>query len=269
MAKLNGAISIPHPEAMPIPLPVPIKGKAKAGAGRPKKGYWATVGDGSKIWHNIREWYPPKLDGKQTRVPSVTTILSRFKDGGGLTHWAWQLGMDGQDYRDVRDEAAGAGTLAHDNVERHIHGQELCWDHPDPDVVKRAKRSFEAFLRWADQSQLEVTHTEVPLVSDKYLFGGTLDDILVKGQRAIGDWKTSNRLYSDYFVQVAGGYKILWEEHHPEEPVDGGIHIVRFDKTYGDFEHRHFQNDIEIASRAFLLQRELYEIDKELKRRIG
>lgn len=48
-----------------------------------------------------------------TRVPSVTTIISRFKESGGLVHWAWQLGIDGKDYRKVRDEAADAGTLAH------------------------------------------------------------------------------------------------------------------------------------------------------------
>jgi hypothetical protein len=34
-----------------------------------------------------------------TRVPSVTEILSRFKEGGALIHWAWRLGMEGEDYR--------------------------------------------------------------------------------------------------------------------------------------------------------------------------
>ena len=48
-------------------------------------------------------------DGK--RVPSVTTILGKFKEAGGLMHWSWECGMKGLDYRQVRDAAADAGTL--------------------------------------------------------------------------------------------------------------------------------------------------------------
>ena len=48
----------------------------------PKQGYW--------------------LEGQ--RLPSVTTVLSRFKDSGGLIHWAWSLGKEGKDYREERDK---------------------------------------------------------------------------------------------------------------------------------------------------------------------
>ena len=57
-------------------------------------------------------------DGK--RVPSVTTITGRFKESGGLIWWAWDLGIQGIDYRKVRDSAADAGTLAHAMIcEKH------------------------------------------------------------------------------------------------------------------------------------------------------
>ena len=36
-----------------------------------------------------------KLDGE--RIPGVTTISGLLKPAGPLMHWAWELGMKGQD----------------------------------------------------------------------------------------------------------------------------------------------------------------------------
>lgn len=198
------------------------------------------------------------------RVPSVTTILSRFKDAGGLIHWAWEMGKAGKDYREERDKAADAGTLAHAAVEAWLHGQPTLFEG-QPEVVAKAQKAFGAFLEWADQTQLKVTHTEIPLVSEKYRFGGTFDAILVKGRRSMGDWKTSGRVYGEYLAQVAA-YGILWEENFPDEPIDGGYHLLRFDKEYGDF-HAHWWGELEAGKRYFLSLREAYEDDKELKKR--
>lgn len=195
----------------------------------------------------------------ETRVPSVTTILGRFKDAGGLIHWAWDLGKQGKDYREVRDEAANAGTIAHEAVEAWIKNEP--YNVQDP----RAQKSFAAFLEWADQTQLKVIETEVPLVSEKHRFGGTLDAMLIRGRVSLGDWKTSNGIYPEYLCQVAA-YGILWEENFPDRPIEGGYHLMRFDKTYGDFSHRWWA-ELETAKRSFLLMRELYENEKELKAR--
>lgn len=116
-----------------------------------------------------------------TRVPSVTTIIGKFKEAGGLMHWAWQLGIAGKDYREVRDEAADAGTLAHALVEQWIRKQPLAVNGPD-EVVQKACNAFNIFMQWANQSRLEVTETEVALVSEKHRFGGTLDAMLVNGK---------------------------------------------------------------------------------------
>lgn len=223
-----------------------------------------------------------------TRVPSVTTILGRYKESGGLIHWAagqsveyvkrelahlpnpvphidviklCELGRSS--YRDVRDEAADAGTLAHDAVEQWIKGNPVAFD--ESEVGRKAKSSFDAFLEWANQTQLEVTHTEVPLVSERYKFGGTLDAMLIQKRRALADWKCSAGVWPEYLCQVAA-YGVLWEENFPDQPIDGGYHLLRFDKTYADFTH-HFWAELEIAKRAFLLMRELYDLDKPLKAR--
>lgn len=201
----------------------------------------------------------------EQRVPSVTTILSRFKESGGLVHWAWRLGMEGKDYREERDSAAGAGTLAHNMVEAWLKGEPVVASHDDPQVLQRAQTSFSAFLDWANQSELHVTETEVPLISKTHLYGGTLDAILIKGKRAMGDWKTSNNVYPEYLIQLAA-YRGLWEENFPDEPIDGGFHLVRFDKEFADF-HHHYWPELDTAWKSFLLMRELYEHMKELKRR--
>ena len=65
-------------------------------------------------------------DGK--RVPGVTTVIGRFKDSGGLIHWAWNEGKEGRDYRDTSGKAADIGTLAHAFVEAKLMGK------PEPDL---------------------------------------------------------------------------------------------------------------------------------------
>src|SRR5215475_14886059 len=104
-----------------------------------------------------------------TQVPSVTTIISRFKDAGGLIHWAWNLGREGLDYRKERDKAANAGTLAHAAVEAWTRGQPYTWQGV-PEVVQKAQVAFTAFEQWARQTRLKVTHTELPLVSEQFCY---------------------------------------------------------------------------------------------------
>jgi hypothetical protein len=199
------------------------------------------------------------------RVPSVTTILSRFKESGGLIHWAWRLGTEGKDYREVRDQAADAGTLAHKAVDAWVRGNIPSFEHDDAIVSKRGQRAFEAFCKWAEQSALRVTQSEVRMISENHRFGGTCDAIVIGNRRAICDWKSSAAIYPEYLVQVRA-YGHLWTETRDGEPIDGGYHLIRFDKEYGDF-HHHFWSELDDAWEAFLALRRLYDIDKILKAR--
>ena len=177
--------------------------------------------------------------------------------------------MQSIDYRDVRDKAASIGTLAHDMVEHFIRtpNEEFVFDKDTytPEMIAKAQTSFGSFLEWADASQLEAAETEIQLMSKEFRYGGTPDVFFVKGKRSLGDWKTSNAVYGDYLIQLAA-YKHLWEENFPDKPIDGGAHLIRFDKEYGDF-HHHYYTDLDDAWRAFQLMRELYDIDKVLKKR--
>jgi hypothetical protein len=99
-----------------------------------------------------------------------------------------------------------------------------------------------------------------------YGFGGTPDAIVVNEKLALGDWKTSSAIYGDYLLQLAA-YGQLWNENHPELPITGGSHLLRFDKQYGDFEHRYFEQ-LDDAWEAFKLMIPLYNLLKQLDKRV-
>lgn len=202
-----------------------------------------------------------------TRVPSVTTILHSWVPGGPnqLMGWAAKMTREGKDFNAERDKAADAGTLAHGAMESWAKGEEPVWDAPD-EIVAKAKRSFGAFLEWAEQTQFKITHTEQPLISEKYRYGGTFDAAMMNSRRVLADYKTSNSIRAQYLAQVGGGYGILWEENFPDDPIEGGYLMLRFDRTYGDFSHKWFP-ELDSARRAFLLMREMYDLEKELMKR--
>lgn len=206
-------------------------------------------------------------DGK--RVPGVTTILSRFKESGGLLHWAWEQGRDGKDYRESRDAAADAGTCAHAMIEADWHATPFDRSRYDEVVLKKADHAFLAYLAWKEQTGLVIQQAELPLVSERYRFGGTMDAVLVGGSLCLGDWKTSNGIYPDHLLQVAGGYALLWQEHYADQPL-AGVHILRFSKPKESddpisFSHHYWSAEIfGICQEQFLRLREAYEADKRI-----
>jgi hypothetical protein len=62
---------------------------------------------------------PPVIykDHRGNRLPSVTTIIGRFKESGGLLYWANQQGLEGKTLDQARAEVTTPGTLAHKAVE--------------------------------------------------------------------------------------------------------------------------------------------------------
>jgi hypothetical protein len=198
------------------------------------------------------------------RVPGVSTVASVCKDSGGLVHWAWGLGMEGKDYRQVRDDAASAGTLVHEAAESWKHGREPIFIGPQ-DVVTKAQRGYLAFLEWTQQTRLKIEETEVSLVSEEHRFGGTFDALLVGDKRVMADFKTASAVYPEHLMQVSA-YAKLWENHHPEAPIDGGYYILRFSRDYGDFA-ANWYGELDAAWNAFLHCRALYDLKAELAKR--
>jgi len=91
-------------------------------------------------------------DGK--RVPGVTTVI-----GGNLgwnkqalMYWANQVGLDGRNHREVSEEAADTGTIAHAMVEAELKG--LDWKElVDIKGVtdEQLGRAENAYLAWMEK----------------------------------------------------------------------------------------------------------------------
>lgn len=208
-----------------------------------------------------------------TKVPGTTTILGRFKDSGGLMHWAFKQGQAGKSHLyEEAEKAADIGTVAHAMVEKHIHGMQdgdiaaYCMEAlPDPEMQEKAFSSYRAFHAWEKNFAVEWIETEIPLVSEKYRYGGTLDALAIIGNElCLMDFKTSNSVYSDYLVQLAAYGNLVTECRGVE--LAGGFHLLRFSKENADFAHHRFA-DLSEAWRQFQLFREAYDIDKVLKKR--
>lgn len=228
------------------------------------------------------------------RVPGVTTIIGRFKDSGGLLHWCWQQGRDGLDYRQTTQRAADAGTVCHAMIEAFILGNtfdiKVAYPDVETDILGKASMGFEAFLAWSRMTNLRVLATEIPLVSEQYRYGGTIDAVgYVENAFCLIDWKSSARIYADYLLQLAA-YRHLLEECRPvvldvpkdDEPRDEireqarmtddvkGAHLLRVGKDFGDFHHHWWPAPVlDIAWQAFVLERQLYDLDRPLKAAAG
>jgi len=205
-----------------------------------------------------------------TKVQGVTTIIG-ILNKPALVYWAYKRGKDGLDLYESRDKAADAGTLAHDMIQTYLHGGE-----PDTvvinasvteDVKDQATTAFLNFLEWAQARKLKPVLIEEPLVSEEYRYGGTPDLIaqIDDGLLAVVDWKTSAGIYLEALIQVSA-YRWLWEETHPDQPIKGGFHILRFDKDHGDWTHRYYE-ELDDAWEAFKYIRPLHNLLKPLEKR--
>lgn len=216
---------------------------------------------------------------KGDRVPGVTTITKRFQESGGLIHWAYKCGLDEIDINKARDDAGDAGHLAHAWVDDTIHGRSLT--EPDRALGEQqivgATKALEAFNEWREQVNLEILATEVPLVSERLRFGGTLDAIFrIKGSRIVlGDWKSGNKVYAEMLAQL-GGYAILIEENAFLKELDlsadalDGVQLLRFDKEFGSFAHFSWPREVlDLGTQAFREMRSLYEVMGRLSKAVG
>lgn len=139
--------------------------------------------------------------------------------------------------KQIGQDAADMGTLAHSWIEAHLHGKEVTLESlPDP-----AKKAVEGFLSWKNENKVEVLETEKTLYNCKLGYAGTCDAILrVNGELTLIDWKTSTAIYSNYPVQC-------WSYALADEMSNGSnlykqIGVGRFGKL-GDWEVRLFKRN--------------------------
>ena len=144
---------------------------------------------------------PPVIykDHRGNRLPSVTTIIGRFKESGGLLYWANQQGLEGKTLDQARAEVTTPGTLAHKAVEDHINGRPETALTGAGEVTEKARNAYAAYLHWEAMNKITFRHTEVALASEQHAFGGTLDAVgMIGNELILLDWKCANAVYADY-----------------------------------------------------------------------
>jgi hypothetical protein len=207
-------------------------------------------------------------------VPGVTTVLGLLNKPF-LVPWAWRLGMEGQDYRKVTDKAASIGTVAHYLVECHLKGVE-----PDGDELANfSKANLEQgniaagqFKDWWGERGLktfkckdmngETTVTsEIQLVSEEGLFGGTIDAMAkdANGKVTLLDVKTSKGIYDEHRYQLAA-YWHMWNENNPKAPVQQA-YIIHLDKETGNIGF-HALGNLDTEWEIFSHLRAIYHLQK-------
>lgn len=169
-----------------------------------------------------------------TQVPGASTIAKIGDDGSSLIHWAWDLGNRGIDYRKMRDQAADIGTIAHFLIECFLHNHEADLSEFSAADIERATTAYNNFRQWWDDEGLTILEPEVQLVSEQWLFGGTIDapSIDKDGKIVLLDWKTSKGIWPSHKFQLAA-YEKLWNENRPDQKVQRRG-VVRIGKDRAD-----------------------------------
>jgi hypothetical protein len=144
-------------------------------------------------------------------VPGTTTILGVINKPA-LMYWAWDLGMQGIDYRKYTDEMASIGTLVHKRIEDHIKGVETDFADYRPTQIKISDVGYHKFLEWEQENNPQYLRSELMLSSAKYGYGGTVDLYARIGEKyVLIDFKTSKAIYDDQFCQVSAYAQLLRE----------------------------------------------------------
>jgi hypothetical protein len=207
------------------------------------------------------------------RVPGVTTVIGGQLawSKGALMYWAWNEGREGRDFRKTSEEAANIGTIVHRAIELVLHGrpdseaEQYITDNLSGEQIAKAENSLLAFHHWREGFGVEVTDTELAIVSEKHRVGGTIDIVArAHDKRTLVDLKTSKNVYADHRIQLAT-YGKLYEEVHPDDPITGGYYLLRVDKEDGGFAFYYWPS-LEEEFETFLLLRQLYDKQKKLKK---
>ena len=194
-------------------------------------------------------------------VPGTTTITGLLNKPFLIT-WANRLGLEGVDSSKYTDEAAAVGTLAHAMIEADLSKDSIDRTLYSPQQFDLAENALLSYYEWKGRHVIEPIFCEKQMVSDKMLYGGTIDCYcMLDGKPTLLDFKTGKAIYDEYIVQLAAYRNLLEEEGFQVDQVR--ILRVGRDETEG-FEER----SVPDTTKYFAIFRnllEIYYLKKELK----
>jgi len=171
-----------------------------------------------------------------SKVPSVTTILSKTKDMTHLIEWKKRVGE--QNAQRIVTEASGVGSAMHANLERFLLGETRM---PGNNLVHlQANKMANQIIQQALTHVDEVWGIEQALYFPG-LYSGTTDIVGVyKGAPSIMDFKQTNKpkkkeWVEDYFLQLVA-YAEAHNEIYGTEIREGHVFMCSRDLQYQQFD---------------------------------
>jgi len=152
-------------------------------------------------------------------------------------------------YQREAKRAADIGTIVHDyaylvEIGRAREALQMLSEHKNHPRWDKINNGVKKYDEWHAQNQGETVLLEAIVASVAHQFGGKFDHLSLRnGLLVLSDYKTSNGIYVDQFIQL-GSYAVAIEEwldkwlaHHGLPLKVGGFEILRFGKENGDDFH--------------------------------
>lgn len=151
--------------------------------------------------------------------------------------------------------AATSGTTAHDWIDQYIGAKiEGVAQFNEPIEDEKAREAVSQFLEWEKANNVEWIAGDTVIGSAIHEFGGKLDAIaIIDGKRTLIDFKTSNQISKDYFLQTAA-YQLALEEmgYKCEQRL-----ILRIPKDGKEFETLIVSTPLDLDIETFLALRQV------------
>src|SRR5262249_38657477 len=209
-------------------------------------------------------------DGRS--VPGVTTITGQLDDGksDALVGWAIREMKAGRNPRERNQSAKDVGDASHALIEAVLLSKP--GDVVDLDAVLipferplhgPALMCLANFNEWAEEKQIKVRSVEEPMVSETWRVG-TTPDLVIETKRglALCDWKSGGAFETSWIEMEAR--RVIWNELRPDEPLNGGFHILQLNKSACAFSH-HYHKELPGAWDIFVNLLDTYNLLKEFK----
>lgn len=165
-------------------------------------------------------------------VPRVTKILSKCIHNDNLMYWANNLGFKHKSYQKTLNDAANIGTQCHNSIDSFLMDNSFT---PLNTITKEARNAYDSFRVWFSElstlNNVEIIWHEHQIVCP--YFGGTLDGLYkIDGKIYLVDYKTSNHISMNYYLQLAA-YRYILKNYYDIE-IDGII-ILQLSKYEIDY----------------------------------
>lgn len=178
-------------------------------------------------------------------VPSISQVLAKFKDPGGLLFWAWKVGKEGKTLDEARREKSSIGHLCASLALEFIGGPSVDRSAIDRDMMILTQRPLALWHERVQETDLDGVVIDQPMVSESHGFGGLVSTVQAGGLHVVLSLKAGKGIYTEDVLTAAAQAHLAGTDH---------ALLVRFNKDNGGLDEFRFLNAAELAAGWALFQ---------------